>query len=323
MNTATNYTTNIIGIDISKERLDVYILPDNKLLKLAYTNQGLDEFMKVVKESSYDVIVGFESTGGLERRLMYRLSKEGINYAIINPRQIRDFAKASGILAKTDRIDAKVIAEFVSKIKPKENKELTQQQDILRQLSIRRNQLIDILTKEKTRLEQIENALIIRSIKKMIKYIEKEIESIDSEIRRHIDANTEKSKQKEIIMSMICCGEITANTIISNLYELGRLNRKQISALCGVAPINHDSGKYEGRKIVKGGRRIVRNALYMAVISGIKFNPVLKEFYQRLVCKGKPKKVALTACMRKLIVILNAMVRDGEIFKLEKRLLTT
>ncbi len=261
-------TAHIIGIDISKEKLDVYILHDNKLLNLPYTNQALNEIIRLIKSIGSDVIVGFEATGGLERRLMYKLSEEHISYVILNPRQVRDFAKASGIMAKTDKIDARLIAEFLNKLQPKKNTELSLKQDTLRELTVRRHQIIDMLIKEKTRLKQTTNALIIKSIKKTIKVLEKEIESIDSEIEKITEAEEEKKKQKEVIKSMVCCGEITANIIISMLPEIGKLNGKQISALCGVAPTNYDSGKYEGRRIIQGGRKIVRNALYMAVISG-------------------------------------------------------
>ncbi len=322
MNTNTPHT-HIIGIDISKEKLDIYILANNNLLNLPYTNQALNELVRLIRKIGGDVIVGFEATGGVERRLMYRLSKEGIRYVILNPRQVREFAKASGIMAKTDKIDARLIAEFISKIQPKTNTELNLKQDILRELGVRREQLIDMLIKEKIRLKQTTNDWIIRSIKKTIKMLEKEIERIDSQMKKMIEFDEEKRKQKEVIKSMISCGEITANMIISMLPEIGKVNGKQISALYGGAPINYDSGKYRGRRIIQGGRKVVRSALYMAVISGIRFNPILREFYERLIRKGKPKKVAITACMRKFIVILNAMVRDSRKFSLENALLTT
>lgn len=182
---------------------------------------------------------------------------------------------------------------------------------------------MDMLIKEKTRLKQTYSKSCIKSLKRIIRYLEEEIKRIDDELNSVIKNNAEKQKKKEIIKSMICCGETTANIIISALPEIGKINNKQISALCGVAPINNDSGKVEGRRIIMGGRKIVRNALYMAVISGIRANPVLKEFYNKLISTGKAKKVAIIACMRKLIVMLNAMVRDNKKFSLEKALLTT
>lgn len=317
----TQNAAHILGIDISKENLDVCILPDNILLNFRYDQAN--NLLNYIKRLEGDVIVGFEATGGLERKIMMLFRENNIKFTIINPRQIRDFARASGKLAKTDKIDARIIAEFIMTIKPPINTYFTEEDDTLRQLTIRRDELVDMLIKEKTRLKQTYSKSCIKSLKRIIRYLEEEIKRIDDELNSVIKNNAEKQKKKEIIKSMICCGETTANIIISALPEIGKINNKQISALCGVAPINNDSGKVEGRRIIMGGRKIVRNALYMAVISGIRANPVLKEFYNKLISTGKAKKVAIIACMRKLIVMLNAMVRDNKKFSLEKALLTT
>jgi transposase len=317
LNTSTQYS-HFIGVDISKYSLDIHILPNNKILKLPYTNQGMEILIAEIKRLGKDVIVGFESTGGYERQLLYVLSANNISFVLIKPTNIRNFAKAQGYLAKTDKIDSKIIADYLCKLKPKLQEYINKNHDKIRELVVRKLQLTKELSIEKTRLTQNNDIEVKESILRHIKYLKDEIKIIESKIDEMITSNEKLSQTSRILESFKGCGKQTSQLLVGLLPEIGRINTKQIASLCGLAPMNNDSGSYVGRRVICGGRKYVRNALYMAIISSIRYNPVIRSKYEYLIKKGKPKKVALVACMRKMIITLNAMVRDNSLFEPNK-----
>jgi transposase len=235
----------------------------------------------------------------------------GQHIAVVNPRHVREFAKSLGILAKTDRLDAAVIARFAEMTQPVPQG-FCQQQEQLRELIVRRRQLVDHRVAEKNRCEQAHSPLVRKSVRKLIETIDKDLKRIDKAIIQLVESNDDWRGRYERLKSVPGVGSQTAATLMAELPELGRLNRQQVASLVGVAPLNRDSGQFRGRRKIWGGRATVRSGLYMAALSAKKHNPVIRAFAARLLAKGKPPKVVLTACMRKLLVILNAMLRSGE-----------
>jgi transposase len=299
-----------VGIDISKEKLDVYILPNHKYLQFSNDHSGVEKLIKKLRLFP-NVLIAMEATGGYEKKSAEALTRENLQTCVLNPRQVRDFAKGLGMLAKTDKIDAQMLALFAEKVEPKPNVNCDENQRLIAEYVTRRGQLIKTINMEKNRLENVGKE-IKRSIMRVIKILENELDKITSIQAKLIQDNKIYSQKDKVLQSIKGVGATVSSEIIANLPELGALGPKQITALVGLAPINHDSGKMKGKRAIRGGRISVRCMLYMATISGIRYNPKIKEFYQRLRSVGKLPKVAITACMRKLLITMNAMIKKNE-----------
>ena len=300
-----------VGIDVSKDRLDVHVLPSQQSFVVARDGAGLAELIK--RLNSLDVhLVVLEATGGFEQTVAAALVAAQIPLAVVNPRQIRDFARATGQLAKTDALDARAIAGFAAKVQPEVRPVPDEQARALGELVTRRRQLIDMMTAERNRRRQLTSVRLLKSVDRLLAVLQKELFELDHELGDGIRGTPAWRERDELLQSVPGIGNIVARTLIADLPELGRLDRKQIAALVGVAPLNRDSGKMRGRRTTWGGRAKVCCVLYMAALVASRRNPVLKAFYQRLLGAGKAKKLALTAVMRKLLTILNAIVRDNK-----------
>lgn len=299
-----------IGIDISKSTLDLHILPSGKCMQFKNEPKDISKLVKKFASSPHTLFV-MEATGGYEKPLAYALQMAGLNSSIVNPRPIRDFAKALGKLAKTDCIDAKIIALYAQKIEPKPNPIYDKSQQELAELSARRRQLVDMITMEKNRTDKVSNK-INRSIQFILKSLQKELVAINLAIHDLIQNDPGYATKNTILKSMKGIGPVIAANLLANLPELGTLGPKQITALAGLAPYNRDSGKFRGTRSIWGGRASVRSTLYMGTVVAIRHNPQIKRFYERLCHAGKKKKVALIACMHKMLIIMNTMLKKGE-----------
>jgi transposase len=299
-----------VGIDVSKKFLDVYVEGDQESTRVANNPEGiaqLVEQMKMVEPK----LIAMEATGGYERRAAKAFSEAGFPVAIVNPTRVRRFAQAIGVLAKTDKIDAKMIARYARVADPEPN---YRQDPILEQLAActeRRRQLVTQLTAEKNRLSTTPDC-VLEDVQEHIDFLVRKIEAIEANIQSLISQQPELRAKAEIIDSIPGIGIVTASTLVAEFPELGTINRQKIAALAGLAPFNKDSGAKKGKRKIFGGRAAIRAPLYMAAMSAAKHNPVIKPFYQSLIKRGKLEKVAFTACMRKLLVIANALVRKGE-----------
>lgn len=303
-------TEQVIGIDVGKEKLDVGLNDQKQVRDWANDEAGRAELADwVVKQGVSFVVV--EASGGYEAALVSELIERGQEVALVNPTRVRAFARAEGILAKTDKIDARVIARFGATMKPQARVRRDEAQVALNEKITRRRQLVLMLTGEKNRL-QTASPTMREHIASHIVWLQAEVEVLEEQISQAIKANPAWAETAKRVESVPGIGFVTAATLVADLPELGHLNRQKIAALVGLAPFNRDSGKQRGKRRIFGGRSSVRSVLYMATLSAIRHNPVIKEFYQRLLDKGKLKKVALTACMRKLLVILNTMVKSGQ-----------
>jgi transposase len=297
-----------VGVDISKERLDIGVSREGESWQANNDEVGIRNTANRLVEIQPALVV-VESTGGLETALVVELCARQIPVALVNPGRVREFAKSLGLLAKTDKLDAHLLARYgkAAELQPS----VLPSTDIqhLSALMSRRRQLIQMLTMEKNHFLSTPLSLRPR-LHEHITWLEQELDSLTEEIQQAIQATPLFKEKEQILRSAKGVGRITASILLSDLPELGQLNRKKIAALVGVAPFNNDSGRRHGPRRVKGGRSSVRNVLYMAAMVASRFNPVIKRFYQRLIAAGKKKKVALVACMRKLLTILNAMLRD-------------
>ena len=299
-----------VGIDVSKHSWDVCILPAMIRRSFPATDEGLASLLELLRQHPSTLIV-LEATGGYERRLAAGLHDAGCEVAIVNPKQVRDFAKALGRLAKTDRLDAEVLALFAQKIQPRPSEKCPEKRAELDALVARRRQLLQLRTMERNRLHMAEYKLTRKSIQKVIDVLQKQIDELDAAIAKLIESDDDWRQKAQLLESVPGVGAVTSATLVAELPELGKLNRQAIAALAGVAPFNHDSGQHAGQRQVRGGRAGVRTALYMAALTARRFNPVLKRFADRLQSAGKAAKVILTACMRKLLTILNTMVKNN------------
>ena len=304
----SNTTKSFVGIDVSKSELEIWIRPTNKSLTFANTEDGIALMIEHLKTLSPSLIV-LEATGGYEMAAVNAMASKKLPVVAINARQIRDFAKSTGKLAKTDRIDAQVIAHFAEVVRPPLRPLKDEQTQRLQALNTRRRQIVKMITAEQNRLHQAPK-WTAKTIKSHISWLNKELKKIDKEISNLIKGSPIWRQKDAILQSFKGVGPITSSKVLSSLPELGTLSSKKISALVGVAPLNRDSGKFRGTRGVWGGRRDVRAVLYMAALSASRSNPVIREFYTRLIQAGKPHKVAMTACMRKMIVILNSMLKN-------------
>jgi transposase len=298
-----------IGIDVSKDNLEVFVKPLGQRPAFAQTEDGLSLMIDFVQSFSPRLVV-LEATGGLERAAVGALGAKGLPVVVINPRQIRDFAKAKGILAKTDKLDAEVIAEFAEAIRPEIRPLKPQETQELEALVTRRRQVVQMITAEKERLPTAVRATK-KDIEAHIQWLEKRRDKLNKDLERKIQNTPLWRAKDEILQSPKGVGPVLSHMLLAKMPELGTLNRKQAGKLVGVAPLNRDSGKFRGKRKVWGGRAEIRSVLYMATMSAIRSNPVIRVFYQRLIEAGKPHKVAITACMRKLLTILNAMVKNN------------
>ena len=297
-----------VGIDVSKKELQVYVRPEGGQRTFPNTDEGIALLVKHLKSLSPERIV-LESTGGIEMNVVNALVVHALPVVVVNARQVRDFAKAIGRLAKTDRIDAKVIAHFADAVRPEIRPLREEDVQRLHALNIRRRQVVQMITSEKNRLSMAPK-WTRKTIQDHLSYLGRELSKIDKEIANFIKSSPVWKEKAAILESFKGIGKVTSSILLSALPELGTLSNRKLAALVGVAPLNRDSGIYRGRRSAWGGRKNVRCALYMAALASVRFNPVIKDFYQRLIASGKPPKVALTACMRKILVILNSMVKN-------------
>jgi len=298
-----------IGIDVSKATLDIATLPDGDSWTVPNDDQGLAELAPRLVALA-PVVVVLEATGGFELLAAITLAKRGLPVAVVNPRQVRDFAKAIGRLAKTDALDAGILADFARRVRPEPRPLPDEAAQLLESLLTRRRQIVDMLTAEKNRLG-FARGPVKRDISQHIRWLEKRLADVDRDLQDAVAASPLYQAKADLLRSVPGVGQVTALTLLATLPELGHLSRHQVAALVGVAPLNRDSGTTRGKRMVWGGRAPVRAVLYMAALVGLKHNPVLRVFYDRLRAGGKPFKVAATACMRKLLTILNAMLKHN------------
>ena len=296
-----------VGIDISKERLDVAVRPTGDMWQFSHDARGIGEVVERLGEMAPRLTV-LEAAGGVEMTLAGELAVSGLQVAVVNPRQVRDFARATGKLAKTDTLDARVLAHFAEAVQPAPRPLPDSGAQELTALVARRRQLVEMITAEKNRMRTAARR-IRPKVGEHIRWLEEDLTDLDRDLGDLIRSSPMWRDKYELLQSTPGVGPVLSMTLLSDLPELGTLNRGEIAALVGVAPFNRDSGTLRGKRKVWGGRAQVRAALYMAALVATRFNPVLRVFYQRLCAAGKPKKVALTACMRKLLTILNLMVR--------------
>jgi transposase len=302
------------GIDVSKERLDVCFLPSAEAFAVANDPEGIDALVERLLQAPPELVV-LEATGRYERPAASAIAAAGIAVAVLNPRQARDFAKATGRLAKTDKIDAEILGRFAAAIEPSPSILPDEEAQHLQVILSRRRQLLVMLTAEKNRL-LMAPVPVAERIRAHIRWLEKELEHTDRELDGAVQKSEVWRRNEELLRSVPGVGPVLARTLLAELPELGSIAHKRLSSLVGVAPFNRDSGKIRGKREVWGGRAPVRAALYMGALLATRHNPILKEFYERLLKAGnKPKKVALVACMRKLLSILNAMMRDRAIWR--------
>jgi len=299
-----------VGIDVSKAWLDIAVYEQERSWRAGNNDQGIADLVVELRKLS-PALVLLEATGGFEMLLVAELANAGLPVVVTNPRRVRAFARSTGRLAKTDKLDAKLLAHFAAAVRPPVRTLPSDEEEQLTGLLTRRRQIVDMLTVEKNRLHTVRPAL--RSdIEEHITWLQKKLSKLDEDVDQFVQATPLWKEKDAILRSVPGVGRVTSSTLLAMLPELGKLNRQQIAALVGVAPVNKDSGRKQGKRRVYGGRADVRCVLYMAALSAKKFNPVIRKFYERLIKQGKEKKVALTACMRKLLVILNAMMRTNQ-----------
>lgn len=305
-----------VGVDTGKFQLDIYLRPLDIYFTVSNDETGIKEAMSIIKKYSVERIV-IEATGRLEMPFIMACAKANLPFVIANPIHIKRFAGAIGQRAKTDKLDAQLIAHYGDVIKPKLSQLKPDTMQAMSDLVARRNQLLVMQTMEKNRLQSLPKNLAM-TIKPILTAFKNQINKIEKKLLELIESNPDYQAKNTILQSMKGIGKIASASIISNLPELGYMTNKQASALVGVAPMSRESGRYKGQRKIQGGRHQVRTVLYMAMMSAIQSNPVFKATYQRLVAAGKPKKVAIIACIRKMVVILNSMLRDGVMWEAPK-----
>ncbi|MGO6968728.1 IS110 family transposase [Rhizobium leguminosarum] len=300
----------VVGIDVSKERLDVAILPQGEVFAVGNDHAGIDELVERLKGIGVDAIA-LEATGGFEMLAVAGLSSAGLTVLVVNPAQVRAYAHAIGRRAKTDPIDAAVIAAFVLATKPEIRPLRDAETQALSELVARRRQIVQMVVAEENRLRMALAKQAQKSIKRLLKALRRELESLDADLDSHIRKSPVWRVREALLTSVPGVGATTARTLLAELPELGSLDRRQIASLAGLAPWTRQSGKWKGKSFIGGGRGKVRAVLFMAALVASRYNPDLKAFRDRLVAAGKPKIVAIVATMRKLLTILNAIIRDG------------
>ncbi|MDS1310787.1 IS110 family transposase [Marinobacter xiaoshiensis] len=310
MNTSKIQIPVNIGVDVGKANLDIALHPSGEFYSIPNSEAHIRRFVKILKGYSIERIV-VEATGRYEHALVQACDQAGLPTIVVNPTSVRRYAQAIGVLAKTDRIDAQVIAKYAATLKPEFKPIPDKTSQKIKDLLTRRGQLLEMSTMEKNRLQILPKTLH-RSIKSLLKMLQSQIETITKQIEQEVAKVDHWRIKSEILTSVPGVGKVLTYTLLSELPELGSLNRKEIAALVGVAPINRDSGKLNGKRRIRGGRHRIRTVMFMAMLSSIQCNPVFKRFYEHLKAQGKVPKVALIACMRKMIVVLNTMVKNQE-----------
>ena len=293
-----------VGIDVAKHALDVCLLSADKCFTITNDDDGFRQLVRQLPAPGSCRVV-IEATGGYQRPVVAALAAAGHTVAVVNPRQVRDFARGLGILAKTDRLDARVIALFGAHVQPRPVAIRSEKQAELQELVTQRRQLVELRTAEKNRLETTTTKTVRQSIRRHVDGLDKQIQQLEEAIGKLVQSDQELSTKATLLETVPGVGTVTVTSLLVDLPELGHLNRQQIAALVGVAPFNRDSGQWHGRRAIWGGRSAVRSVLYMAALTARRSNPIIRAFAERLEATGKPFKVVLTACMRKLLVILN------------------
>jgi transposase len=296
------------GIDVSKETFDLHLRPLALTQSLPHSAAGIRELLSILKAHPVELVV-LEATGGYEKRIAAELAASHIPVVIVNPRQVRDFAKASGKLAKNDALDAAVLAHFADAIRPVVRPLPDAASQILTELVTRRSQLVALRTAEGNRLEVAHAPRVIQSIKRILSALDRQLQELDEHIDSTIESSPIWKEKDDLLQSVPGIGPTTSHALLAQMPELGSFSRRKAAALAGLAPYDHDSGKLRGLRCISGGRASVRNALYMAALTATRHNPVIRELYKRLRAKGKAYKLALTACMRKLLAILNHILK--------------
>ncbi len=299
-----------VGIDVAKDKLDVHVRPSGEAFCVARDAKGLVELVQRLQALPVPMLIVLEATGGFERTVAAALTAAKLPLAVVNPRQIRDFARAVGRLAKTDAIDAAIIAHFAEALRIEPRPIRDDEAQALDDLVSRRRQLIDMIVAETNRKKAIVNKRIVREIDRHLLYLQKLLTGLDRDIDDAIRASPVWREKEELMVTVPGIAQKTARTLIAELPELGSLDRRRIAALVGVAPMNRDSGAMRGKRRIRGGRANVRSALYMAAVAAVRWNPMMRQTYQRLRVAGKPAKLAIVAIIRKLVVTLNAILRD-------------
>lgn len=297
-----------VGVDVSKDRLDVHVLPQGEAFATARTPAGIANLVERLAPLG-PYLVTLEATGGLESVVVAALAGAGLPVVAVNPRQIRDFARATGKLAKTDALDAEAIARFAQAVRPQPRLLLDEDAKALAEVVTRRRQVVEMAVAERNRRRLVVAKPVLKSIDRVLAALEKQLTDLDKDIGTRVRETPLWRENENLLTSVPGVGDQTARVLIAALPELGTLDRRQIAALVGVAPINRDSGAWRGQRAIAGGRADVRSALYMATLTAVRWNPVLKAYHDRLKAAGKRPKVALVAAMRKLLVILNAMMK--------------
>lgn len=313
MNIVSYSFSRFVGIDVSKETLDI-AGTDGRSATIGNTKKEINTWINSLLEIANTIVV-LEATGGYESLLVKLLHERKVALAVVNPRQVRDFAKGIGKNAKTDAIDAQVIARFGEVVRPAPQVAQSEDEIKLGALVQRRRQLLDLMNQEQNRIQQTVDRDIRKSIETVLGSLKKQLKAIEGQIETAVQADEPNARKVEILNSVQGVGPVTVSTLVAELPELGQLNRQEIAKLVGVAPMNNDSGKFVGKRKTIGGRSTVRTVLYMATLTATRWNSTIKTFYQRLLAKGKPKKVALTAAMRKLLTILNALVKSNQLWR--------
>ena len=302
-----------VGIDVSKDKLDVAVLGQERGWQVDNAQAGIAKLVQQMQEVCPELIV-VEATGGYQRAVVEALFHAGLSVAVVNPARVRQFARACGLLAKTDKLDAQVLAEFGQRVQPKHYTGKSAAEKHLGALLVRRKQLEEMLKAEQNRLRTISPSLR-GAVERSIAFLKEEKKLLEEQIQQFLAEQEAWQEQMEILKSTPGVGMVTTATLLAELPELGKMDRKKIAALVGVAPMNYDSGKKRGYRKTKGGRTDVRSVLYMSTLVATRYNPLIQTQYQHLLKRGKEKKVALTACMRKFLTILNAMMRDQQPFR--------
>ncbi len=304
-----------VGLDVGKQRVDLHVRPTDETLSVASDEAGLAPLVARLQVLRPALVV-LEATGGYEMPVAVALTTAGIPVAVVNPRQIRDFARAMGQLAKTDALDARAIALFAEAVRPPARPLPSAQAQVLGEMVTRRRQLVEMLGAESNRRQQVRARQVQRRLDDHIKWLRKALEKLEQDLADAIRSSPVWRERENLLTSVPGIGPVTASTLIAELPELGQLDRRRIAALAGLAPMNRDSGTLRGRRMITGGRPSVRRVLYMATVSALRCNPTIHAFYGRLTERGRPTKVALIAAMRKLLTMLNAIVRDGTVWQL-------
>ena len=307
-------TSSYVGIDVSKDRLDVAVLGDKQAWQVENTKEGIEKLVHQMQTRCPELIV-VEATGGYQRVVVEALFHAGLSLAVVNPARVRQFARASGLLAKTDKLDAFVLAEFGRTMQPRCYAGKTDAEKQLSALLVRRKQIEEMLKAEQNRLRTIAPSLR-SSVEQVIAFLKEQKKRLEEQIQEFLKEQKGWQEQTEILSSAPGVGPVTTATLLAELPELGKMDRKKIAALVGVAPLNYDSGRKRGYRKTKGGRGDVRRVLYMSTLVATRYNPLIQSQYQHMLKRGKVKKVALTACMRKFLTILNAMLRDQQPFRM-------